>query len=91
MATHLQNIPTLMTLMVTLLLVPLWIYSEALCLRVVFYISIVEWDVNMFVDCIACMGVIPGHTANQVLRCECLRLLGRDLRLYASGNYLARS
>jgi hypothetical protein len=69
-----------MTLIVMLLLVSLGTYSErASGLLVGIFMSMVEWDVDIFRDCTTWTGMIPGHTANQALRCKWLRLSGRNL------------
>jgi hypothetical protein len=57
-----------MTMVMLLLLSLRSCSGRDLGLRVVVFMSVVEWHVNMFWDCTTWMGMIPEHTANQVLR-----------------------
>jgi predicted acyltransferase len=53
--------------------------------------SMDEWNVNMFCDCMAWIGMISGHVTHQVLISKWLRQLGRDLRRCVPGNDKPRS
>jgi hypothetical protein len=53
--------------------------------------SMDEWNVNMFWDCMAWIGMISGHVTHQALISKWLRQLGRDLRRCVPGNDKPRS